>query len=274
MPTRLIAPLAAALAALALAAAPALARTETATSGPVTATFRFHKVDDFRYRHLHLTVQLDGQTVFDRAAKTRDCQEPYCMPGGGIQGPSVHVANLDGDGPPDAILDLFTGGAHCCVESEIVALSDAGAGITRAVHNWGDPGYHLADLDGDGVDEFVTADDRFAYAFAAYAFSALPIQILSFRGQDFTDVTSDHPGRVRTDARRLRRGYWRTRTDEYPQGVIAAWAADQYWLGHRAAARHFVRRQALHGKLRAAMGKRRARHFAKRLDGFLLRRGY
>jgi hypothetical protein len=273
MPTRLLAPLVAALA-FALAAAPALARTETASSGPVTATFRFHKVDDFRYRHLHLTVQLNGQTVFDRPARTRDCRQPYCVPGGGLTGDSVHVADLDGDGPPDAILDLYTGGAHCCVESEIVALTDTGAGIKRVEHDWGDPGYRLRDLDRDGISEFVTGDDRFAYGFTAYAFSALPVQILSFEGGEFADVTNSFPGRVRRDARFWRHEYWKSEVDAFPQGVIAAWAADQYRLGHRAAARRFVRRQARHGKLRSAMGPRRAKHFAKRLDRTLLRWGY
>jgi hypothetical protein len=257
-----------------LALAPAHATTETASSGPVTATFSFHRVDEIRYRHLHLTVQLSGQTVFDRPAATSGCPEPFCVPGGGLEGGSLHVKDIDGDGPPDVLLDLFTGGAHCCVMSEIVALSDTGAGIKRVIRNWGDPGYRLRDLDGDGIAEFVTGDDRFAYAFTAYAFSALPIQILSFRGGSFTDVTDTYPARVRSDARRWRRAYRRTRADGFPQGVLAAWAADRYRLGGRSAALHFVREQARHGKLRAAIGPRRAKRFPKRLDTQLRRWGY
>lgn len=266
--------LAAVFAVVLVAAAPAAATTQTTSSGPVSATFRFHRVDDLRYRHLHLTVTLDGQTVFDRRVRTRDCTEPFCIPGGGRTGPSVRIADIDGDGPPDVILDLFTGGAHCCVESEIVALSDSGAGIRRVEHGWGDPGYHLTDIDGDGVGEFLTGDDRFAYAFAAYAFSALPIQILSFRGDRFRDVTSEHLANVRDDAKRLRRGYRATRARDYPQGVLAAWAADQYRLGQRHAALKFVRAQARRGKLRAAMGPRRAKRFPRRLDRQLRRWGY
>jgi hypothetical protein len=268
-----LAPLAAVLALALLPAAPAAARTETASSGPVTATFTFKRVDDLRYRHLHLTVQRDGITVFDRAARTPDCAEPFCVPGGGLQGPSVRVADLDGDGPPDVLLDLFTGGAHCCVESELVALT-ADGGVRRVVHGWGDGGYRLSDLDGDGLSEFVSADDRFAYAFTAYAFSALPLQILSFRGGSFADVTAAYPGRVRADARRWRREYRRTKADAYPQGVVAAWAADRSRLGDRAAALRFVRAQARHGKLRAAMGRGRAVHFAARLGRVLRRWGY
>jgi hypothetical protein len=265
--------LAVALAALAVAAAPAVARTETASSGPVTATLRFKRVDDLRYRHLHLTVQRDGTTVFDGPAHTRFCDEPFCVPGGGLQGPSVRVADLDGDGPPDVIVDLFTGGAHCCVESELVALTADGQ-VRRFQHGWGDPGYRLSDLDGDGVAEFVTADDRFAYLFTAYAYSALPLRILSFRGDRFADVTGSYPARVRAEAHRLRHDYRRAKADAFPQGILSAWAADRYRLGDRRAALRFVRAQARHGKLRAAMGKRPAKRFPARLDRVLRRWGY
>ena len=265
--------LAAVVAALAVAAAPAAAKTETARSGPVTATFSFKRVDDLRYRHLHLTVQRDGTTVFDAPARTADCVEPFCVPGGGLQGPSVRVADLDGDGPPDVLLDLFTGGAHCCVESELIALSADGR-VRRFQHGWGDAGYRLSDLDGDGLAEFVSADDRFAYAFTAYAFSALPVQVLSFRGDRFADVTASYPGRVRADARRWRRAYRKAHADAFPQGVLAAWAADRYRLGDRREALRFVRAQARHGKLRAAIGERRARRFPAKLDRLLRRWGY
>jgi hypothetical protein len=159
------------------------------------------------------------------------------------------------------------------VESELVALT-AGAAPQRFEHDWGDAGYRLRDLGGDGVAEFVSADDRFAYAFTAYAFSALPLQILSFRGDRFTDVTARYRARVRADARRWRRAYRRARADAFPQGVLAAWTADRYRLGRRARALRFDRHQARHGKLRAAMGARRARRFVGRLDRTLRRWGY
>lgn len=289
MPVRLAASLAAAaLAALALAAAPALATTQSASSGPVTATFRFHRTDDIRFRHLRLTVTLSGQPVYDRPAATSRCAEPFCMPGD-VKGDSVRVANLDGDGPPDVALSLFTGGAHCCSISEIVEVSDTGGAagaaleaqlppagafvaVRRVVHDWGDAGYALKDLDGDGVEEFVSADDRFAYQFTAYAYSALPVQIMQLRDRHFRDVTSRYRGRVRRDARFWWREYRRVKA--FPQGVLAAWAADQYRLGRRHATLRFLHRQARHGKLGRDLGARRARHYVRRLDRTLRRWGY
>jgi hypothetical protein len=265
--------LVAALAALALAPAVASAHTETAASGPVSATFTFRKVNDLRYRHLHLTVRLNGATVFDQPVATQDCEAPYCIPGGGPSGKSLHIDDLDGAGPPDVVLSLFTGGAHCCQETEIVAL-DGGGAVHELERNWGDGGFQLSDLDGDGVSEFVSGDDRFAYAFTAYAYSVLPVQIVSLAGDAFHDVTQDHPAQVRHDARRWRSLYRRVHADAFPQGVLAAYAADEYRLGRRAAARRFVYAQATSGKLRRAMGRKRAAHFAARLDRVLRKWGY
>jgi hypothetical protein len=50
--------------------------------------------------------------------------------------------------------------------------------------------------------------------------------------------------------------------------------ADEYRLGRRHRALRYVRAQARHGKLRAAMGARRAARWPGRLDRTLRRWGY
>jgi hypothetical protein len=273
-PLRLTAPLAGVVVTLAaaLAAAPAFARVETVSRGPLTASFSYDRTGEGQYENLRLSILRNGTQVYDAPVSTSDCQEPYCAPGGFGDRRSVAIGRLDGDRTRDVVVDLFTGGAHCCTVSQLV-LQRAGGWVTDE-HNWGDPGYRLGDPNHDGRREFVTADDRFAYAFTAYAFSGLPVRILSYRHGRFRDVTDRYRHRVRVDARRWWRSYHRAPADEYPQGVLAAWAADQYRLSRRHEALRYVRRQARHGKLRAAMGKSRAARWPDRLDRRLRRWGY
>jgi subtilisin-like proprotein convertase family protein len=141
------------------------------------------------------------------------------------------VRDLDGDGEPEVLVDLFTGGAHCCFYTVILRFTGRTyRGITAF---WGDPGYGLQDLDHDGRLELVSADDRFAYQFTYYAASALPVQIWHYDHGVMTDVTSSFPAVVRSDAATLWAEYVKARTDRQNdmRGVLAAWLADEYRLG-------------------------------------------
>src|SRR5712691_5346949 len=90
---------------------------------------------------------------------------------------------------------------------------------------WGNAGYRLVDLDHDGRPEFRSGDDRFAYAFTAFAASAWPVRIWHFDHGRMRDVTrafalregaaaavprgsrrARRLGRGRADARPRRRG--------------------------------------------------------------------
>lgn len=73
------------------------------------------------------------------------------------------VADVNADGLDDAIVNHFTGGAHCCFEYLI--FSEAPEGIH--LDDWFSLGNAIitdvVDLDGDGVPELQTRDDRLAY---------------------------------------------------------------------------------------------------------------
>src|SRR5256885_990630 len=108
----------AAVAALAALAPAAAADTQTATAGPVAATLSYdHAPDSFEYTNLQLTITRDGAQVLSGNPSFGDCQSPYCAPGGFTDRGSVFAKDLDGDGEPEVIVDLFTGGAHCCFVS-------------------------------------------------------------------------------------------------------------------------------------------------------------
>ena len=111
--------------------------------------------------------------MYDEAVTARDCDEPWCSPGGGNER-SIHVRDLNGDDEPEVLLDLYTGGAHCCVLTQVFTF-DAPGYRKAAEHDWADAGYRIADVDGNGTPEIKSADARFAYAFAAFAFSGFPV---------------------------------------------------------------------------------------------------
>ncbi len=251
-----------------LAASPAVAGVQTASGGAVSATLAFTEVPDSELfvRDLRVSITRSGTPAYDQPARVRGCDD-VCALGGGPDQPSVQVVDLEGDGEPEVLIDLFTGGAHCCAQTE--ALSWNGAAYVHRERDWGDPGYRLEDLDGDGRVEFVTGDPRFSALFAAYAASGFPIKVLSFEHGRFRGVTGQHKTAIRADAARWLRRYRRSRFQ--PQGVIAAWAADMYRLDRRAAALRFVRREVRSGTLRRIPGHA---DFPRTLDRTLRRFGY
>lgn len=268
--------LAAASAAALLGLAPAAsAKQVTATSGRVTATLSYttgHGGSSNTFGAL--TITRDGQVLFDKVPAPVPCRGLACEPTVGFRGiPPLRVRDLDADGEPEVIVTAFTGGAHCCIVAEVLALKAGAGGYAATDRDFGNGGYSLSDLDRDGRPEFVSSDDAFAYAFAAYAFSGRPIVISNYDHGSFVDVTKRFPALVRRDAR----GYWhgylglRRNRDGTDRGQIAAWAADEYRLGKRAYARSVLGREARSGYLGSAAG---ARRFIQDLDQFLLRGGY
>jgi hypothetical protein len=182
---------------LLLLAGTARAATDTARRGDVTATFTHTATS------LHLTIARAGAVVYDRPVSSRYCGSA-CAPGG-VRGPSVHAVDLDGS--TEVVLDLYTGGAHCCTVEQVFSyVGGPHARYRLAERNFGDPGAVLRDLRHDGRDEFVSADDAFAYAFTDYADSGLPVQILSFSRGRFHEVTRRYPSLIRSDAAK----WWRT----------------------------------------------------------------
>ena len=265
----------AAVAAFALFAAPAaLAKTETAHAGNVAATFTFQgKVPHFH--GLHLTISQGGTTLYDQAVTSKFCAT-LCWPGPAvIRGSSIQALDLESNGAPDVVLNLYSGGAHCCTVVQIFSYDSGTQTYVKTERVFGDPLAKIVDLRHDGHFEFLTADDSFAYRFTDFAASGLPIEILTFANRHFTDVTRSYPKLIAKDAAIWLKAFKAQAKQHYSDsvGVIAAWAADEYLLGHTKLVSRYLHQQAAAGHLNAPFAAGGNRFVAK-LQKFLRRRGY
>lgn len=239
---------------LAVAPAAAQATTQTASAGGVTASFSFTKSqhqDGFvTYSNLRLQIARSGQIVFDAPVSSPHCGAS-CWPGA-THGASVHVVDLEGSAEPDVVVDLYSGGAHCCTVEQVFFYRSATNTYAEHEHYFGDPIAKLAALGPGGRREFLSADDRFAYTFTDFADSGLPIQIFAFSGGRFTDVTRRHRSLIVKDAG----VWWRAYTRDLSNGVglIAAWAADEELLGNGTLVKNKLAHELMLGNLRSGLG--------------------
>jgi hypothetical protein len=227
----------AALAALAVAAAPAAAQTpttEVAQSGSVRAEFSYVESDAGPPTGLTLRIFDNGVLRLE----DRFPDDQYLQPGGFETRPSVAVADLGGDAAPEVLLDLYTGGAHCCLRTRIYH------GTLHHDQEWGDVGYELDDVDGDGSSELRGADGGFAGVFGAYAYSRFPLKVLRWDGATLRDVTGSaavepllrrelvaFKNAYRSARGRLRRNKRNVAARDTVRSALAAYAADQCSLG-------------------------------------------
>jgi hypothetical protein len=256
------------------AAAPAaLARTQTAHSGNVSATFTFNgKFPNFTGERI--AIAQAGQVLYDQPVVSKECQSD-CAPGSTGKQSSVHVVDLEHDGQPDVVLDLFSGGAHCCSIEEIFSFDPGTMTYVETERNFGDPGERIADLGHNGRHEFLTADDSFAFEFTDFASSGLPIQILTFSNRRFANVTRSYPKLIAKDAAVWLRAFKSMAKEHFQDsvGVIAAWAADEDLLGHSKQVSRYLALQVKAGHLKAPQGPG-GKRFVANLQRFLRKHGY
>jgi hypothetical protein len=269
---------------LGVTTADAGAATEVVSSGPVTATLSYVKKDDITFTDMRLKIVRNGVVGLDGPINSEPCATG-CTPGSEVFGEdskSIKVVDLDGDGEPEVILDLYTGGAHCCFVSEIYSLQGPPATTVvptygQVEHNWFDPYYTLHDLNGDGIPEFDSADGRFNYALSSYAGSGVPVQIFRFQHGTLEDVTGEFPALVRKDSKHWFTVYKRNIKRRPPLndpglGALAAWAGDEYRLGHGAKVQAELKRALKHGWLDGIFGS--GRRAVRNLNTLLSQTGY
>jgi hypothetical protein len=229
----LVAAVALALAAMA-APSPALANdagSVTHSSGAVSATIEWDKAED-GIGNPRLFVVRDG-VRYDLTIADICLEGCIVVPDDAIEDPSgtsaIKVADLDGDGEPEVLVDIFSGGAHCCLTARL--LSCNGTGYTPLDIDYRDVGYALKDADGDGRPELVGYDPSFSAAFTAFAGSAFPPWVLQVDHGKTVDITRKFPKVIRTDAAARLKQLRKARRGDDIRGVLAAYVADEYLLG-------------------------------------------
>jgi hypothetical protein len=249
----------------AAAPAAAAAKTETASSGNVSASFSYHG-SGLRATRERLSIARNGVTLYDQrvTANTSDGGCPPCAPG--YPSPSVHVLDLNASGEPQVVLDLYSEGAHCCTIEQVFSFDPTTNTYVKTEQSFGDPGAEIKDLGHNHHYEFVSRDFLFGYEFTSYAGSGMPIQIWRFGGAGFVDVTRHYPKLIRKDAALWWREYQHNLADGV--GLFAPWAADEDLLGHSKLVARTLASELRKGHLQG--GKSYARHLMR----FLRQHGY
>jgi hypothetical protein len=246
---------------------------QSASTGGVTATFSYTG-SGANVRNLHLTIVRGGETAYDQPVTSPNCRPPFCGPGAfGANSRSVRVIRLAPGGQPDVVLELFSGGANCCFIDQVFSYSPIVHGYLKTEHEFASYGASLRRLGSAHRWRFVTGDDSFKYQFTDGADSGEPIQIWSFSGRGFVDVTRRYPNLIAADAARWLRLFQHHLSNGV--GLIAAWAADEELLGHDKRVQSVLATEARRHDLRdggggLATGKR----FITKLNRFLHRLGY
>lgn len=231
----------------------------THSAGAVSATLAWDGAE-FGVTNPRLSVVRDGVRHDLKIADI--CLEGCIVVPDGKDDPAgtsaVKVADLDGDGEPEILVDIFSGGAHCCMTARLLTFN--GTGYTVRDIGYGDVGYALKDADGDGRPELVGFDPRFSAVFTAFAASAFPPLVLQVGHGATVDVTRRFPKLIRADAAARLKDLRKAKRGDDVRGILAAYVADQYLLDKGAVGIKEIERQ------------RRKGHVTKTFKPYLLKK--
>jgi hypothetical protein len=106
---------------------------------------------------------------------------------------SVQIAEIDpANQYPEVVVSFYTGGRPLLSDTSVVTSSADGSSWQTVDVGGFDGGPMLAtDLNGDGHYEFQTRDNAFLYAFACYACSEAPLELLTVENGAAKNVTTD-----------------------------------------------------------------------------------
>src|SRR3954454_23545753 len=150
----------------------------------------------------------------------------------------------------------------------------AGPAVHITVESWGNGSYVLKQLNGKGGPEFVTTDDRFAYAFTSYVASWRPPMILDWTNGMFENRTRNYGKRILSDIHAIDKELPKIRAFD-ARGAVAARAADMALLGISADGIHrWLERARAKGETSGPTGYPKGQKFIAKVEQFLHSTGY
>jgi len=152
-------------------------------------------------------------------------------PGFGVPPVSVQIAELDpGNSQPEVVVSFYTGGAHCCSSTSVITSNKDGTAWQTVDVGEFDGGPMLpTDLNGDGRYEFSTRDNAFLYAFACYACSAAPLELLTVENGAVKNITTDASFKPAHAA--FLKGMIENLPDQDVNGFLAGYVSEKILLG-------------------------------------------
>ena len=255
------------------AASPPFARSHDQakrTLGHTQVLLAFKALRDGRFTHPQVTIWRNGMKRFrDRPPASKESDRDYRGVGRSLSS-SFFLRDLNGDGEPEVILMLGSGGFFCCDWWRVYGY-DAARRRYVVSHFWAEGLPTVADLRDGKV--FVSVDQRFHDVFGPGT-APNPIQIWVFRRGRFRDVTRRYPRLIEHEASATWRAYVRYRSNGpiVAQAELPVWAAAEYLLGHRQRVQRTLQRLRRQGRLAAT--DRQAVVFINDLTGFLRATGY
>jgi hypothetical protein len=201
---------------------------------------------------LRLEIRRAGRLVYNARVRSRTCGSS-CTPTAIAPGRGPIRALEVGPDQPVVLLGLFSGGAHCCFSDQLYVFNRRRDTFTATETNFFDDDPRLVPL-GRGF-ALRGADARVAEAyFTDFAHSGAPFAEWSITEHGIVDITRRFPAAIAADAAR----WWRAFRSDPRNGVgyIAAWAADEDLLGHRATVASRLAAELRAGRLRSSLSGR------------------
>jgi hypothetical protein len=199
-----------------------------ATTKNVQAELAFTE-DSLVEGEVRLKLSRNGQLLLDSPLSLDDKEDLIAS----VDGPAV--LDLDRDGEPEVMVNVFSRGAYCCAYSIIYHYVPNRKTYARLQHGW--KNYRnqaaLREIDKKPGVKFVSGNEDFSGEFGPYAISgARPLQIWSFRRGRLQDVTRSYPKLIRADAQNWWNEYHQEKSDWYKNKMpLTAYLADLHLLG-------------------------------------------